>query len=166
MHVSPLFTARQNTNNKSTEEVLQRLPDNNDHRLTAFVPRQPGQAGTRRNTLPSALAEGCAAFRLRFPTSCLLDFYGAGEDNGGRGTDSPQLDSHNPPKVFTAGCPSCHPTNRVKALKAYGKHQKKRIIKTIHTCQRTQRGHDSLLRKVAEGRGTPTYTNNSINNDK
>jgi len=28
-------------------------------------------------------------FRLGFPTSCLLDFYGAGEDNGGRGTDSP-----------------------------------------------------------------------------
>jgi len=28
-------------------------------------------------------------YRLGFPTSCLLDFYGAGEDNGGRGTDSP-----------------------------------------------------------------------------
>jgi len=25
---------------------------------------------------------------MNFPT-CLLDFYGAGEDNGGRGTDSP-----------------------------------------------------------------------------
>jgi len=31
----------------------------------------------------------CAAFRLGFPTSCLLDFYEAGEDNGCRGTDSP-----------------------------------------------------------------------------
>jgi len=39
-------------------------------------------------TLPSALAYGCAAYRLGFPTSFLLDFYGAGEDNGGRGTDS------------------------------------------------------------------------------
>jgi len=28
-------------------------------------------------------------FRLGFPASCLLDFYEAGEDNGGRGTDSP-----------------------------------------------------------------------------
>jgi len=28
-------------------------------------------------------------YRLGFPTSCLLDFYGAGEDNGGRGTDNP-----------------------------------------------------------------------------
>jgi len=35
------------------------------------------------------LAYGCAAFRLDFPTSCLLDFFGAEEDNGGRGTDSP-----------------------------------------------------------------------------
>jgi len=36
----------------------------------------------------SALVQSCAAFRLGFPTSCLLDFYGAVEDNGGRGTDS------------------------------------------------------------------------------
>jgi len=34
----------------------------------------------------------------------LLDFCGAGEDNGRRGTDS-------------AGGPSCRPTNSVKALK-------------------------------------------------
>jgi len=26
---------------------------------------------------------------------------------------------HNPPRFLQAGCPSCHPTNRVKALKAY-----------------------------------------------
>jgi len=26
---------------------------------------------------------------VSFPTSCLLDFYGAGGDNEGRGTDSP-----------------------------------------------------------------------------
>ena len=66
----------------------------------------------RQRAVPSALASGCAAFRLGFPTSCLrryvggahgvkpkniiarhhenlLDFCGAGEDNGGRGTDSP-----------------------------------------------------------------------------
>jgi len=30
--------------------------NNNNNRLTAFVPGQPGYAGTRRNTLPSALA--------------------------------------------------------------------------------------------------------------
>jgi len=30
--------------------------NNNNNRLTAFVPGQPGWAGTRRNTLPSALA--------------------------------------------------------------------------------------------------------------
>jgi len=46
-------------------------------------------------------------FRLGFPTSCLLDFYGAGEDNGGRGTDSSggrhanrTNGAHNPPTFF------------------------------------------------------------------
>jgi len=65
---------------------------------------------------------------MGFPTSCLLDFYGAGEDNGGRGTDSPggrhlnwtngALTSTTPQGFLQAGCPSCCPTNSVKALKA------------------------------------------------
>jgi len=67
-------------------------------------------------------------FWLGFPTSCLLDFYGAGEDNGGRGTDS--LGGRHPnqtngahtrttPQGFLqARCPSCRPTNSIKALKA------------------------------------------------
>jgi len=50
-----------------------------------------------------------------------------GEDNGGRGTDSPGGRHHNrtngastrPPQGFLqAGCPSCRPTNSVKELKA------------------------------------------------
>jgi len=32
--------------------VISLIIDNNNNRLTAFVPGQPGQAGTRRNTLP------------------------------------------------------------------------------------------------------------------
>jgi len=63
---------------------------------------------------------------LGFPTSCLLNFYGAGQDNGGRGTDSPGGRHPNrtngapttPPRFLQAGCPSCRPTNSVKALKA------------------------------------------------
>jgi len=61
-------------------------------------------------------------------TSVLLDFYGAGEDNGGRGTDSPGGCHPNrtngaptptiPQNFLQAGCPSCRPTNSVKALKA------------------------------------------------
>jgi len=71
---------------------------------------------------------GFAAFRLGFPTSCLLDFYGSGEDNGGRGTDSPggrhpnwtngALTPTTPQGFLQAGCPSCRPTNSVIALKA------------------------------------------------
>jgi len=34
------------------------------------------------------LSIGLCCVQAGFPTSCLLDFYGAGEDNGGRGTDS------------------------------------------------------------------------------
>jgi len=58
-----------------------------------------------------------------------LNFYGAGEDNGDRGTDipggrhpnrangAPTPTTH--PKFFLqARFPSCHPTNSVKALKA------------------------------------------------
>jgi len=67
-------------------------------------------------------------FRLGFPTSCPLDFYGAGEDNGSRGTDSLGGRHSNrtnsaptpttPHGFLQAGCPSCHPTNSIKALKA------------------------------------------------
>jgi len=59
-----------------------------------------------------------------------MDFYGAGK--GGRGTDSPGGRHPNrtngaptptTPKVFLqAGCPSCHATNNVKALKAHSKY--------------------------------------------
>jgi len=52
---------------------------------------------------------------------CLLDFYGAGEDNGGRGTDSPGW--HHPnqtngtptpttPKVFTGWMPFLPPNQQ------------------------------------------------------
>jgi len=62
-------------------------------------------------------------------TSVLLDFYGAGKDNGGRSTDSWDGGHPNwtkgaftpttPPQSFLqAGCPSCRPTNSVKALTA------------------------------------------------
>jgi len=79
-------------------------------------------------TKTTTTAYGCAAFRLGFPTSCLLDFYGAGKDNGGRGTDSPGGRHPNrtngaptpttPQGFLRAGCSSCRPTNSVKALKA------------------------------------------------
>jgi len=60
-------------------------------------------------------------------TSVLLDFYGAGADNGGRGTDSlggrhPNRTNGTPTPTaqsfLQAGCPSCRPTNSVKALRA------------------------------------------------
>jgi len=52
------------------------------------------------------------------PTSCLLDFYGTGEDNGDRGTDSPGgrlpnrtngAPTSTPPKVFTGRMPFLPP---------------------------------------------------------
>jgi len=53
-------------------------------------------------------------------SGCLLDFYGAGEDNGGRGTDSPGRRHPNqtngahpqPPKVFYRpdALPAAQPT--------------------------------------------------------
>jgi len=56
-----------------------------------------------------------------------LDFYEAGEDNEGRGTvvvdaTPTGLTAPPPPQPFQgflqAECPSCRPTNSVKALKA------------------------------------------------
>jgi len=43
-------------------------------------------------------------FRLGFPTFCLLDFYGEGEDNGGRGTDS--LGGRHPNRTNSASTPT------------------------------------------------------------
>jgi len=69
-------------------------------------PRPPGWAGARRE---------------------LLDFMVQGDINRGRYTDHPagrhsiRLTSahlHHPPLFLQAGCPSCRPTNSVKALKA------------------------------------------------
>jgi len=80
------------------------LLDNNNSRLTAFLLGQPGRPVPEETV------------------------YGAGEDNGGRGTDSlggrhPKRTNGAPtpttsPRFFQAGCPSCRPTNSIKALKA------------------------------------------------
>jgi len=42
--------------NESVSDKVNNNNNNNNNRLTAFVPGQPGQAGTRRNNLPSVLA--------------------------------------------------------------------------------------------------------------
>jgi len=57
-----------------------------------------------------------------------MDFYGAGDDNGGRGTDSPggrhpsrtngATTPTTPQGSLQAGYPSCRPTNSGKALNA------------------------------------------------
>jgi len=77
---------------------------------------------------------------LGFPTSCLLDFYGAGENNGGRGTDSrggrhPNWTNGTPTPTTRQGflqarCPSCRPTNSVKALKAQNMQKVRRNFKS------------------------------------
>jgi len=77
-----------------------------NNRLTALFPGPPGWAGTRRE---------------------LLDFVVQGRINRGRHTDHPagrhsiRTNQYPPPPsphFLQAGCPSCHPTNSVKALKA------------------------------------------------
>ena len=74
--------------------------------FTALFPGPPGLAGARRE---------------------LLDFMAQGKINRGRHGDHPAgrhsiRTNQCPPPPFThflqAGCPSCHPTNSVKALKA------------------------------------------------
>ena len=77
------------------------------NRFTALFPGPPGWASARRE---------------------LLDFMVQGKINGGRHTDHPagrhsiptkQLPPPPSPHIFLqAGCPSCRPTNSVKALKA------------------------------------------------
>jgi len=72
----------------------------------ALFPKPPGWAGTRRE---------------------LLHFMVQGKINNGRHTDHPDgchsirtnLCQHPPSPIFLqAGCPSCRPTNSVKAMKA------------------------------------------------
>jgi len=75
------------------------------NRFTALFPGPPGLAGARRE---------------------LLDFMVQGKINRGRHTDHPadtpsgltSAHLHHPPIFLQAGCPSCRPTNSVKALKA------------------------------------------------
>ena len=59
---------------------------------------------------------GCASARRE-----LLVLMVQGKINRGRHTDHPAGHHsilHHPPHILQAGCPSCHPTNSVKALKA------------------------------------------------
>jgi len=76
------------------------------NRFTALFPGPPGSVGARRE---------------------LLDFMVQGKINRGRHTDHPagrhfirtnQCPPPPSPHFLQAGCPSCHPTNSVKALKA------------------------------------------------
>jgi len=79
------------------------------------------------------LSIGLCCVQGGFPHLLSSGFYGAGEDNGGRGTDSPgghhpnqTNGAHTPttPQGFLqAGCHSCRPTNSVKALRAYVPHK-------------------------------------------
>jgi len=87
--------------------LLLQPPPHHD-RFTALFPGPPGWAGARRE---------------------LLDFMVQGKMNRGRHTDHPagrhsiQTNQcspprlHHPPYFLQARCPSCRPTNRVKALK-------------------------------------------------
>ena len=83
------------------------LPHTHTTILRPLFPGPPGWAGARRE---------------------LLDFMVQGEINIGRHTDHPagrhsirtnhMPTSTIPPYFLRVGCPSCHPTNSVKALKA------------------------------------------------
>jgi len=72
------------------------------------------------------LSIGLCCVQAGFPDLLSSGFYGAGEDNGGRNIDSPGGRHPNrtngtpttTPKFLQARCPSCRPTNSVKALKA------------------------------------------------
>ena len=95
--------------NMLSTSILIGWPQKHSHthnRFTALFPGPPGWAGARRE---------------------LVDFMVQGKINRGRHTDlrlgatpsgltSAHL--HHPPYFLWAGCPSCHPTNSVKALKA------------------------------------------------
>jgi len=70
------------------------------------------------------LSIGLCCVQAGFPTSCLLDLYGAGEDNGGRGTDSPGgchpnrtngIPTPTTPKIFNR--PDALPAAQPKASK-------------------------------------------------
>ena len=88
-------------------------------RLMAFFPGQPGKPAPDRQII--------------------LDFTAAGDDGGGSGISwticklfaprSRQITMPAPHhSVFLqAGCPSCHPTNSVKALKAIGTNGKGKL---------------------------------------
>jgi len=81
-------------------------PPPNHKRFTALFPGPPGWAGARRE---------------------LLDFMVQGKNSRGRFTDHPagchsRLTSahlHHPPIFLETGCPSCCPTNSVKALRVH-----------------------------------------------
>ena len=81
-------------------DAFQRSPPPHHNRFTALFLGPPGRAGARRE---------------------LLDFMVQGKINRGRNTDHP-AGRHsirtNHPHFLQAGCPSCRPTNSVKALKA------------------------------------------------
>ena len=81
-------------------------PPPHHNRFTSLFPGPPGWAGARRG---------------------LLDFMVQGKINRGRHTDHPagrhsirtnQCPPPPSPHFLQAGCPSCRPTNSVKALKA------------------------------------------------
>jgi len=76
------------------KEMAISVPPQHNH-LTALFPGPPGWAGARTE---------------------LLDFVVQGKINRGRHTNHPAW--HHSIRFLQARCPSCHPTNSVKALKA------------------------------------------------
>jgi len=88
------------------------------NRLMTLFPGPPGWACARRE---------------------LLDFIVQGEINRGRHTDHPagatpsgltSAHLHHPPYFLQTGCPSCRPTNSVKALKAKSQIPLRHLVRT------------------------------------
>ena len=83
--------------------VMIRPPYHHHNRFTALLPGPSGWAGARRELL---------GFMVQGKINILTIWLGATPSR----LTSAHL--HHPPTFLQAGCPSCHPTNSAKALKA------------------------------------------------